>query len=196
MKDLAYKVTKSKGIRCKFTLTVKGLHILKVDEDTNGCFFGRKIPDNGTNFGLAMFYTIISESIDEVNESENKQNNLTGILRSILYEDNDSNEENDSIIGVIRANTVNISDIDNEGEEVEGSNLTRVNEEEVAIETLEASKKCFSKRDRLKAEMAQRFQHIAKVPSDATLIHSVNANRIRNNPITKRNILIAQEMLE
>ena len=69
-------------------------------------------------------------------------------------------------------------------------------EEEVAIETLEDSKKRFSKRDRLKAELMRRFQHVAGVPADTTLIHLANTNGIRNNPITKRDILIAHEMLE
>ena len=89
MEDLAYKVTTSEGIKCKFTPTEKGLHVLKIDQKTNSCFFGRKIPNNRINFGMAMCYAIISETIDERIKSKGRHLNATGILRSISYENNE-----------------------------------------------------------------------------------------------------------
>ena len=166
IEDLAYKVKTSEGIKCKFTPTEKGPYVLKIDKKTNGCFFGREIPDNETNFGMAMCHTMISDTFDEG----------IGV---------DGRHDDESITGVIEANTVEHPTI------VHNVN----NDEEVAIVTLEDSKKRFSKRDRLKAELVRRFQHVAGVPSDATLIHLVTTNGIRNNPITKRDILIAHEML-
>ena len=97
------------------------------------------------------------------------------------------------------------SDDANKSKDAEDVNLTGVDndfgpttlnvEDKSPIDTLEASKKRFSKRDQLKAELVRRFQHVAGVPSDETIIHSVNTNGIRNNPLTKRDALIAYEMV-
>ena len=39
--DLCYKVRTSEGIRCKFSPMSKGLHVARIDENTDGCFFGQ-----------------------------------------------------------------------------------------------------------------------------------------------------------
>jgi hypothetical protein len=66
---------------------------------------------------------------------------------------------------------------------------------EEAIDTVEKSKNNFSKRDQLRASRVRRFQHVAAHPSDETLIYSAMTNGIKNNPITKRDIAMALEML-
>ena len=58
--DLCYNARTSEGIRCKFSPVSKGLHVARIDENTDGCFFGRRIPDNSANFGMAIYYTILS----------------------------------------------------------------------------------------------------------------------------------------
>ena len=65
LEDLCYKVVTNEGIQCKFTPTSKGLHVLRVNEDTDDYFFGKSISDNGTDFSMAMYHTILSESIEE-----------------------------------------------------------------------------------------------------------------------------------
>jgi hypothetical protein len=64
-----------------------------------------------------------------------------------------------------------------------------------AIDTITKSKNNFSKRDQSKASRVRRFQHVAAHPSDETLIYSSMTNGIKNNPITKRDIAMALEML-
>lgn len=64
-----------------------------------------------------------------------------------------------------------------------------------AIDTVTNSKNNFSKRDQSKASRVRRFQHVAAHPSDETLIYSAMTNGIKNNPITKRDIAMALEML-
>jgi hypothetical protein len=64
-----------------------------------------------------------------------------------------------------------------------------------AIDTITKSKNNFSKRDQLKASRVRRFQHVAAHPSDETLIYSAMTNGIKNNPITKRDIAMAVDML-
>ena len=134
---------------------------------------------------MAMCHAMIIETFDKEIEVEGRHINPTGILQSRSNENIETSNDDESIAGVIEANTVEHPTV------VHNVN----NDKEVAIETLEDSKKQFSKRDRLKAELVRRFQHVAGVPSDATLIHLVTTNGIRNNPITKRDILIAHEML-
>jgi hypothetical protein len=64
-----------------------------------------------------------------------------------------------------------------------------------AIDSITKNKNNFSKRDQLNAVRVQRFQHVAAHPSDETLIYSAMTNGIRNNPITKRDITMALNML-
>jgi hypothetical protein len=64
-----------------------------------------------------------------------------------------------------------------------------------AIDTVTKSKNNFSKQDQLKASKVRRFQHVAAHPSDQTLIYSAMTNGIKNNPITKREVVMALDML-
>ena len=63
------------------------------------------------------------------------------------------------------------------------------------IDTIEASRNKFTKRDQAKAMLVRRFQHVAGHPSDATLDYAAATNSIRNSPITRRDIILAHEML-
>ena len=63
-------------------------------------------------------------------------------------------------------------------------NLIGVFNEELLIKTIEESRKKFSKRDQIKADSVTRFQYVAGFPANSTIIHSVNTNSIKNNPIT------------
>ena len=53
----------------------------------------------------------------------------------------------------------------------------------------------FYKRDQLWADKVRRLQHVSGFPSDKTLVYSVMTNDIRNNPISRRDIQICDEML-
>ena len=64
-----------------------------------------------------------------------------------------------------------------------------------AIDTVKKSRARFSRRDQLRADRVRRLQHVAGFPSDETLTHSVVTNGIENNPISKRDVQICQEML-
>jgi hypothetical protein len=64
-----------------------------------------------------------------------------------------------------------------------------------AIDTITKSKINFSKSDQLKASRVRRFQHVAAHPSDETIIYSAMTNGIWNNPVTKRDITMALDML-
>ena len=64
-----------------------------------------------------------------------------------------------------------------------------------AIDTITKSKNNFSKRDQSKAMRVRRFQHVAAHPSDDTLIYSAMTNGIKNNPITKKDVNMALDML-
>ena len=102
--DLCYKIVTSEGIKCKFTPTLKGLHVLRVNEDTDGCFFGRSISDNSTACGMAMCHTILSESVEVEDDlsagvNVNRNINLVGALHTNSY------DGDDIIENVIRNNT-------------------------------------------------------------------------------------------
>ena len=64
-----------------------------------------------------------------------------------------------------------------------------------AIETITRSQSKFSKRDQIWADKVRRLQHVSGFPSDEKLVYSVMTNDIRNNPISRRDIQICDEML-
>ena len=86
-------------------------------------------------------------------------------------------------------------DIENNEEAVDTIDTGDIEHNEVAIDTVENSKKNFTKRDQLRVHRVRRFQHVAAHPSDETIIYSSMTNGIRNNPITKRDVKMALEML-
>jgi len=97
------------------------------------------------------------------------------------YSENDSDIDRDN-------GSTGVSNVDNKTTGVTG-------EEEPAIGIIKDSRKRFSKRDQVKANVVKRFQHVAGFPADFTLIYSVNTNSIKNNPITQRDIELSLEML-
>jgi hypothetical protein len=66
---------------------------------------------------------------------------------------------------------------------------------ESPIDTIEKSKRRFTKRDQIKASMVRRFQHVAGHPSDSTLIYAAATNSVKNSPITRRDVQLAADML-
>ena len=44
--------------------------------------------------------------------------------------------------------------------------------------------------------MVCQFQYVLDIPSDATIIYSVNNNSIKNNPITRSNLIITNNILD
>ena len=68
--------------------------------------------------------------------------------------------------------------------------------EEDAINTIACSRDKFSKRNQLRADLVRRLQHVAVFPSDAMLIYSFTTNRIKNNPLTTRDVEICNEILD
>lgn len=67
--------------------------------------------------------------------------------------------------------------------------------EKDAIDTIEQSCGRFSKRDQLKADIVQWFQHVVAFPLDTTLIYSVMMNSIKNSSFTKKDIDISNNIL-
>ena len=84
---------------------------------------------------------------------------------------------------------------DSDDHEPGDNNVIGVPNNEEAIKTIEHSKYKFNKRDKLKAEMFQRFQHVAGYPLDEIIAYSVNINIIKNSLITRRHVLLAKEMI-
>ena len=72
------KVVISKDNKCRFLPATKELHVLKVEKNTYSFIFGRQIPDNGTNYRIVIYNTIILERIDEEDNLDNEKMNLTG----------------------------------------------------------------------------------------------------------------------
>jgi hypothetical protein len=70
-----------------------------------------------------------------------------------------------------------------------------INNVDDAIDTIEKSKKNFSKRDQVRANRVRRFQHVSAHPSDETIIYSAMTNSIKNSPITRRDVKMAFDML-
>ena len=63
------------------------------------------------------------------------------------------------------------------------------------IYTIVKSRSRVSKRDQIKADRVRRLQHVAGFPSDETSIYSVLTNGIKNNPISKRDVQICNDVL-
>ena len=154
-----------------------------------------------------MYYTTLSESMeveDGLSAGVNigRNSNLVGALCTNSYAGDDiienvirnnTDEENDNE----NAKSAGVNDDSSENrsdDECTGVRDMLVDTQDT-IETVTASKKRFSKRDQLKAETVRRFQHVAGVPSDATIFHSVTTNRIKNNTLTRRDVIITNEML-
>jgi hypothetical protein len=65
-----------------------------------------------------------------------------------------------------------------------------------AITTIEGSKKNFNQRDVKRAEATRRFQHVAGHLSDKTIRHTARTNRIKNSPITVRDVDMMNDILD
>ena len=63
------------------------------------------------------------------------------------------------------------------------------------IDTIAKSRSQYSARDQNKADVVRRFQQVAGFPSNATMIHAMLSNSIKNSPITKRDIELTAKML-
>ena len=87
--------------------------------------------------------------------------------------------------------------IDTQSTEVQGGSNSKgiTGVESEAIKTLEGSRQWFSKRDQIRVDIIWRFQYVARFPADDTILHSVSTNSIKNNPITRRDIELAMDML-
>ena len=135
LEDLCYKVRTSEGVRYKFSHTSKGLHMLRIDKDTDECFFGRCIPDNCIDFGIAICHTILSNKMIQVDILEEGDSSVIGVLQSSTY------KSDDEIAGVINDNTVPDTDIGITGVNYDTDiGITGVNEDEV-ISIVDRSKK-------------------------------------------------------
>ena len=64
-----------------------------------------------------------------------------------------------------------------------------------AIDTIAKSRDRFSKRDQLAADRVRRLHHVSGFPSDDALVYSVLTNGIKNNLISKRDMIICKDML-
>ena len=112
VEDVVYEVITSEGVKCKFKLILNGLYVLKMSENTDRCFFGKKIYDNSIDCRMAMCYAILSENADE------ESNDLKGVLKSndtLIIEVND-------IIGV---NLTNVNETIDENDVIETVHRSR-----------------------------------------------------------------------
>ena len=80
------------------------------------------------------------------------------------------------------------------GSEMCQMNLTELDNVD-GIDTIEKSEARFSRRDIHRAKRARRMQYVSGHPSDNTMIYSASTNGIKNSPITKRDVLLAIDML-
>ena len=64
-----------------------------------------------------------------------------------------------------------------------------------ATDTVEESRKRFTRRDREMADKVRRLQHVSGHPAEGTMAHSVKTNGIKNNPITQRDLKVTEDML-
>ena len=171
--DLSYDVTTPAGIQCKFKPTPQGLHVFKINSRDGKNIFGKSSTDNITTFGGSCHALV---------ENQNRPSpDVTGVLNTDeLLEDN--------------------NDISSDSE-VESADVTGVADSEKrvrfadAIDTEEKSRDRFSKRDQIKADRVRRLQYVAGFPSDETLMYSILTNGIKNNPISRRDVMICKEML-
>ena len=63
------------------------------------------------------------------------------------------------------------------------------------IDTIKESKKRFTGPDQKQATRVRRWQHVGGHPSDSTLKYSSVTNGIKNNPFTKQDIKMTDNML-
>ena len=170
--DLSYNVTTPEGYHCRFSPNHQGLHAFKIKDRSGNNIFGSKVTNNRTIFGNSCH--VLMEGQD------NPESDVTGVTQN----DDDEGTDDSETTGVF----VNKA---NEGIE---SNEKKVRFQE-AIGTVMGGRSKFSKRDQIRADKVRRLQHVAGFPSDETLVYSVMTNGIRNNPISKRDIEICNEML-
>ena len=53
----------------------------------------------------------------------------------------------------------------------------------------------FSKRDKLRADTVRRLQYVEAFTSDINLVYSVMTNSVRNNPISRRDINVYNDII-
>ena len=87
------------------------------------------------------------------------------------------------------------SDSKIEGMEAKSETSKIVRFEEDTIDTIDQSRGKNSKIHQKKADMMRRLQHAEAFPSGANLIYYFGTNGIKNNPLTKRDVEMCDEML-
>ena len=63
------------------------------------------------------------------------------------------------------------------------------------IDTIEKSKSRFSARDIRRADRTRRLQYVSGHPSDKTLGYAADTNGLKNNKVTRRDVILARDML-
>ena len=175
VEDLSYNMTTSEGFKYKFSSNLQGLHMYKVNMKQEKNLFGTNATNNVTIFE-GSYHTLI--------EIEDKQIGGDTWLnyRSTDSTQNDGREE-------IKLDTN--EDLDSTGV---NHSIERTRFEE-GINTIIKSWARFSKRDQIRADRVCRLQYVARFLADETLHYSVMMNRIKNNPVTKRDIKICNDIL-
>lgn len=156
------------GVNRKFVPTVSSLHALVVDRNKADVVFGNELYDNGTKHRKAMCIVEFRKKfVDDRNDVDNDSP-----LKTRIGVQDDVEESCDDVTGVM--NEIGLED---------------------AIDTVRKSKQQFTVKDQKRALRVRSFQHVAGVPSDETLLHSVKTNGVKNSLITIRDIAVAKEML-
>ena len=106
--DLLYFVTTNKGYRFKFVHISAVLHQYAVHKQKNGCIFGKFIINNITDNRNTMYYTKISEKLNNgiigvIDKS--KYNYSIGVIGVIKGNSKINNKTNSAKKGEIKSNT-------------------------------------------------------------------------------------------
>ena len=131
------------GITCRFVPIPEGLHILDIDRETDGCIFGKEIIDNRMKGGDAICHLTLEDNCpDDENDKE--------IIRN-----SGSIGENVKKVRFTGVSEATHNDMQFTGVS-DDMGVTEVLEND-AIDTIGGSKRRFTRRDQIKAQMVRRF---------------------------------------
>ena len=176
LNDLSFNVMIKEGFERKIRPIKKGLHVHHINKDGD----------------------IIFGNSDEIEESSDANYHATlgtcSVIAEVMNDDaclDERNKENeDSVIqdAKVAGVTTRVRFIDTPEVDMDEDQRNVEVVVEKAIDTVEHSKSRFTKRDQQRADRVRRLQHVARFPSDTTMVCSTVTNGIKNNPITKRDV--------
>ena len=107
---------------------------------------------------------------------------------------NDPDDDSDLHVNYDESNFNDVLGVTRRVRFVDDDDAAGVTNDKEAIETVEHVKRKLTNRDQLKSETMRRFQHVARHPLEI-IICSINTNGIKNSIMTRRDLLLAKEVL-